>query len=437
MGRKSKMRKRRTEMTDFSNGSGRPYSQYSPSDYRGGHGYGGHSDAYHYPHDRDEKGRFKGKAAEPPIDPKVMEALQAALTDRRLTLLEGPPTLADLTHPITVLVDAAGAWEVRKNDIGLFCRKLDKVPGIVPVMKAGVALAVPRLPWEAFAQTVVFFREVNRLHRAEAYVQWWYRPEGAASPGSPAGYYPHVPLQDVSGGGVDHLGDHQPGDGSIHVLDIHSHHTMDAYFSPTDDGDEKKSNRLFGVVGRIDKPIPASKWRACSAGTFLDLTMEDVVEIPTEEHKFVVDFSVMIKAGGSLTIPVSVDPFAGVEFPEEWLKALITTKRVAGYVIYDNRSSGVRGYLPQSSRILPELEEEEADNMIEEFYRRNRLPHPRNPDIDPPTLPPIRPANVITGRQHFWLDKTLGKWFAREYFHAGGHRDTEVKFNKHGKVIWP
>lgn len=39
------------------------------------------------------------------------------------------------------------------------------------------------------------------------------------------------------------------------TLDLHSHHTMPAYFSPTDDRDEQEA-RFYGVMGRLDLPNP-------------------------------------------------------------------------------------------------------------------------------------------------------------------------------------
>ena len=39
------------------------------------------------------------------------------------------------------------------------------------------------------------------------------------------------------------------------VAEVHSHHTLPAYFSSTDDRDET-ARRIYGVVGRLDAPIP-------------------------------------------------------------------------------------------------------------------------------------------------------------------------------------
>ncbi len=45
------------------------------------------------------------------------------------------------------------------------------------------------------------------------------------------------------------------------AVDLHSHHTMAAYFSPVDDRDEQ-GGRLYGVIGRLDQPRPELVLRA-------------------------------------------------------------------------------------------------------------------------------------------------------------------------------
>lgn len=47
---------------------------------------------------------------------------------------------------------------------------------------------------------------------------------------------------------------YQTGDAGV-ILDLHSHHMMPAYFSPTDDADEQEG-RFYGVMGRLNLPSP-------------------------------------------------------------------------------------------------------------------------------------------------------------------------------------
>lgn len=52
------------------------------------------------------------------------------------------------------------------------------------------------------------------------------------------------------------------------ILDLHSHHTMPAYFSPTDDRDEQEG-RFYGVLGRLELPNPQLALRLGMYGQWL------------------------------------------------------------------------------------------------------------------------------------------------------------------------
>lgn len=54
------------------------------------------------------------------------------------------------------------------------------------------------------------------------------------------------------------------------VLHLHSHHTLRAYFSATDDADER-GLALYGVVGRLDTAAPEVALRAGAFGHWLPL----------------------------------------------------------------------------------------------------------------------------------------------------------------------
>lgn len=52
------------------------------------------------------------------------------------------------------------------------------------------------------------------------------------------------------------------------VLDLHSHHTMPAFFSATDDGDER-GGRFYAVIGHLDRAAPQLILRAGMYGHWL------------------------------------------------------------------------------------------------------------------------------------------------------------------------
>ena len=63
----------------------------------------------------------------------------------------------------------------------------------------------------------------------------------------------------------------------IHVMEIHSHNCMAAFFSEIDDRDEIYPG-VFGVVGCLNKPVPQLLFRAGLEGTFVSLNVNDLFD---------------------------------------------------------------------------------------------------------------------------------------------------------------
>jgi len=57
------------------------------------------------------------------------------------------------------------------------------------------------------------------------------------------------------------------------VVDIHSHGTTDAFFSRTDNKDDRGDLKIAIVVGNVDQPNPTVKARLCTLGHYLPLSI--------------------------------------------------------------------------------------------------------------------------------------------------------------------
>src|ERR1700739_1983816 len=138
-----------------------------------------------------------------------------------------------------------------------------------------------KVPRHLFDEIVALYRQVmiannGRNLEAMAWIIW----------NKDAGYYIPVPTQRVSTASVDYDWDVPPG--SIVVVDAHSHNSMGAFFSGTDDGDDRRGIRFSGVVGKLTNTSYETKWRFCYQGKFTDAKFEDIfgppadVEVPEE-----------------------------------------------------------------------------------------------------------------------------------------------------------
>lgn len=69
-----------------------------------------------------------------------------------------------------------------------------------------------------------------------------------------------IPTQKVSKARVAYDWTHVKEDEEV-ILDIHSHNTMDAFFSGVDEADDKTYAGISGVAGQLDKATPKVIWR--------------------------------------------------------------------------------------------------------------------------------------------------------------------------------
>ena len=58
------------------------------------------------------------------------------------------------------------------------------------------------------------------------------------------------------------------------VMDLHSHGLTEAFFSRTDNKDDRGATKIAGVIGNIDKPEVTASFRLCANGMFVPLPFD-------------------------------------------------------------------------------------------------------------------------------------------------------------------
>lgn len=264
------------------------------------------------------------------IDPVKLAEITRAMTDYGVLA----PLPEILPKPTTYAIAKNGLFEVRDSDIARIVIQPKDVVGLTETLTPGVTLHLPKVPYAMLQHTVVFFREVCvKMHgTSEALVQiWWNRADRT--------YQMHVPEQSVSGGGVNHRSEfdkenERDAAGAsiwLHVMDIHSHgSSMSAFWSGTDDADERKASegRMFGVIGKVNQPLPEWRWRMRTREGFIELKVTDVFDVTTDhEVPFVVTWKVILDASaekdgvsgdGRVRLLCPVDPFKDATCPQAW-----------------------------------------------------------------------------------------------------------------------
>ena len=167
-------------------------------------------------------------------------------------------------------------YDLRRTDVGEFVTGTAKVGGLDEIVPSFTP-ALPPIPYAIFEQVVSLFRlfmfqwKDGGPSEALAHIYWDKQEQR---------YFVSVPKQIVSKARVDAVLDNEElfdTDRFIHYADIHSHNTMEARFSATDDRDER-ANRVYIVVGRLDRYYPEISVRVCNGGNFLPIHPEAVLE---------------------------------------------------------------------------------------------------------------------------------------------------------------
>lgn len=136
------------------------------------------------------------------------------------------------------------------------------------------------------------------------------------------GYHLHVPNQRVSAASASYDWASLPVDSSI-IVDIHSHGSMSAFFSSTDDNDDNNSIRFSGVIGFNDRPDRVMKFRFNYLGQHFDVKTEDLF---TESNS---------------------------EIPEDWFDKVNTNQYVPGAGQIFHQGTYLRNYRPGASMAGP------------------------------------------------------------------------------------
>lgn len=209
--------------------------------------------------------------AQPKIDLKVFMARQNTgfLTDASW------PNVNNVDKPVNYIVRRDGLWELRKSRAGIFVIQREKfatpLPGFPEERNVEFGRShFGKIPLHLFREILAFFKSICDESKDEAYIQTFWDPAENR-------YFNHVPSQRVSGASVNFERDTALESRCHLVLETHSHNTMDAFFSGTDNADEK-SDRFFGVIGHLNQQTPAMLFSFVCGGKRVIVDRNDIFE---------------------------------------------------------------------------------------------------------------------------------------------------------------
>jgi len=166
-------------------------------------------------------------------------------------------------------------YEMRQNEMGRFITPT-RGSNMLSDVTAGFTPALPPIPCSYLFSIIRFFRRMAKNGCYEALINiYWDKIDQT--------YILNIPKQTVTAISVSSEVDpYYEKERYIHYMDVHSHNKMRAFFSSTDDEDEK-ATRVYAVIGSVMNCFPEIKARISNGGTFLDIEPEVVFEKFTPE----------------------------------------------------------------------------------------------------------------------------------------------------------
>lgn len=164
-------------------------------------------------------------------------------------------------------------YELRKTEMGEFIAPKSKVLDFQQV-RAGFTPALPLIPLDLIGSITSFFRsfmEEKAEYEALALIYWdtWEKH-----------FFAYVPKQIVRKERIEADLRDCPYDDDpryIRYADIHSHNSMEAFFSGEDDLDERGTG-LYLVMGELDRFLPDIKARISCGGSFVNIDPGEVID---------------------------------------------------------------------------------------------------------------------------------------------------------------
>lgn len=259
--------------------------------------------------------------------------------------------------PTNIVTASNGVFRVVKTPVAMFKTQLAEntkigktqnkhsIPG-VSAMEEGVELTVPKIPFKYWLQVFNFYKDVDTKDKTEASVLFFWNTndeqiptqytdntavKGLTEDGKLIVYCP----RQKNSGGLSEFGH----DGMVNwlrqnttpLIETHSHHTMGAYFSGTDDANENM-NQFYAVYGKIQSQEPQFAFRFCSGEHKVECDPSVLFDFPkirktvSTTEEFVGVEGVEPKVVEKVTEENFKGPWPVVDYPADWMEQHTVTK---------------------------------------------------------------------------------------------------------------
>lgn len=193
-----------------------------------------------------------------------------------LYMLEKGDEISSVAHKVEktcYILSGPGLFMLKKTDHFWSLKKVN-VPGSPVLTEMACVTDLPKIKKDLFMQAVAFFKAIYDRDKTEAVLVLYWNPKTNDMVWS-------CPEQKNSGGSSEYK-DSPPGEGYMPILHTHSHASMTAFHSGTDDNDEKFIDGYNITVGKLNGNIEYES-RVMIGGVSIKVAMSFIIDGWTEE----------------------------------------------------------------------------------------------------------------------------------------------------------
>lgn len=181
------------------------------------------------------------------------------------------------------VLQGTGLYKVYKGQLALYSTQLAKgpFPGLDSFFSDGMVLSIPKIPYKYLQEFIDLCVEVNNDCNSEIFAMLFYKDNN---------YEWVVPEQTIGGASVDltttgkNTISEYYNKGYLAVIEAHSHNTMDAFFSATDNKDKITIEPFDMVVGNVNLYNPSILIRYKTDVGFTNISVESLFESAPQKN---------------------------------------------------------------------------------------------------------------------------------------------------------
>lgn len=178
-------------------------------------------------------------------------------------------TVNQITENLAYVIDGAGWKLFKRNGVSTALISVDAVSGVSAV-NPYISFTAKKIPYILIEKVVAFFKEVYRKYQSEAVGYLYYEPT--------TGIWDYVvPKQSASAAHASYEGAEKRA-GWQCAGTIHSHGSMTAFHSGTDDADEMNFDGVHITIGRVSDLNPEFSCSLVIQGERVKFEIHDLVD---------------------------------------------------------------------------------------------------------------------------------------------------------------